>query len=402
MAGVNEFGQGMYWSNDGGHTWNEAADLQGNECCDPTMAWSADGQFVYAATLGGARNVWFYRSDDSGQTWDSLADLTPGDPRREISGANPPLSDKEYLHVDHAPSSPFQDHIYLTFQENFVLHFAVSTDLGNSFQVLNHSNEPDGIGSDITSDSFGRVYHFWPSVSDREIRMARSDDGGSSFNPSVLVAPTNASFGIPLPSMETREAFVYVSTDTDVTGGDLHDRVYVAWTDTTERDRNDPARNHAIVRVAWSDDGGENWAESVAHPLDDADTVDRYHPWLAVAPNGDVLVGFYDTRQVPDRTGVDFYLARSTDGGATWLPARRLTSETSPNIPDDFEFGDYNGLDVGQNGAIAIFTDNRVDPSDTNAFDQVDVYSAKVSLGELFVDSFELCALVAQRCTNRP
>lgn len=402
IAGVNEIGaQGMYWSDDSSKTWHGPVNLQGNECCDPTVAWSSDGLFAYAATLGGVRDVWVYRSDDQGRTWNSFADDTPGDARREVNGGRPALSDKEYLHVDHAPSSPFRDHIYLTFQENFVPHFAVSNDLGNTFLVHGHDDEPDGIGSDITSDHNGRVYHFWPSVSARKIIMVRSDDGGLSFMPSVTVAETNANFGIPLLSQETREAFVYVSADTDLSGGPFHGRVYVAWTDTVNRDRLDPNLNHAIVRVAYSDDAGESWTDTTAHSLLDSGSVDRYHPWLAVAPTGQVLVGFYSTQQSPDRTGVDFYLARSRDGGQSWLPARRLSTETSPNIPDDFEFGDYNGLDVGENEVIAIFTDNRVDPDDTNSADQVDVVTARIGASPANEDDPEFCIRHPERCQRK-
>ena len=119
-------------------------------------------------------------------------------------------------------------------------------------------------------------------------------------------------------------------------------------------------------------------------------TVDRFHQWLAVGPDGTVYVIFYDTRQdLPNRSSVDLYFSRSTDGAQTWTDPERLTTVTSPNITDFFEWGDYNGLDVVMNDLISIFTDNR-DESGSGS-ESVDVYvvSQQVDGGSIFQDSFE-------------
>ncbi len=104
VAGANNFGgQEMYYSSDGGLTWTIQGVLP-NSCCDPTVGWSSDGTVAYAATLGygGGLGVWFYRSTDNGNTWDGPLMLTADG------------SDKEFLHVDIYPASPFIDNIYLT------------------------------------------------------------------------------------------------------------------------------------------------------------------------------------------------------------------------------------------------------------------------------------------------
>ncbi len=49
----NNGGQEMYYSTNGGLTW----DIQGvlpNTCCDPTVGWSSDGSVAYVAALSGS------------------------------------------------------------------------------------------------------------------------------------------------------------------------------------------------------------------------------------------------------------------------------------------------------------------------------------------------------------
>lgn len=391
IAGFNGTGQDMYFSNDGGETWTESPALTGNTCCDPAMEWSSDNSFAYVVALGG-NDVWFYRSDDNGQNWDSLEDATPGDDRRELAGPTGGLDDKEYIHVDRFATSPFLDNIYITWHQGNIMQVAVSSDFGDTFNITGFPGEPTGIGSDITSDANGNVYHFWPANNNRQIRMNVSADGGLTWSPSTIPASTVANFDWPLPSIESRRAFLYVSADTDLTGGPFDGRMYISWTDTTEPDSNtNPQLNHSVIRVAYSDDQGVTWTETIPHATDDTDDVDRWHQWLKVGPDGTVHVAYYDTRNFADRSGVDFFTSFSTDGGASWSDPERLTDVSSPNLPGNFEFGDYNGLDISADGGIAIFTDSRDETGGTGV--SADVYVAPVVfdiLGEeFFADGFE-------------
>jgi len=392
IAGMNGSGQDMYFSTDNGETWTETPPLTGATCCDPAMDWSSDNSFAYVVALGG-NDVWFYRSDNNGQNWDSLLDDTPGDDRRELAGPTGALDDKEYIHVDRTPGSPFIDNIYVTWHQSNIMQVAVSSDFGNSFTITGFPGEQRGIGSDLTTDAQGNVYHFWPAFNERTIRMNTSSDGGLTWSASSVASPTNAAFDWPLPSIESRRAFLYVAADTDLTGGDFDGRMYISWTDTNTADSNsNPAANHSIIRVAFSDDQGQTWTESIPHSSDDVLEVDRWHQWLKVGPDGSVHVAFYDTRAFPDRSGVDFYSSRSVDGGVTWSEPVRLTDVSSPNLSSNFEFGDYNGLDIGDNGGIGIFTDSRDETGGSGV--SADIYVAPVivpaNLPEVFlIDGFE-------------
>ena len=56
-----------------------------------------------------------------------------------------------------------------------------------------------------------------------------------------------------------------------------------------------------------------------------------------------------------------------------------MTSEQSPNINNNFEYGDYSGMDVVMDDLIAIFTDNRNEAGGSG--DSVDVYVAGIAPG---------------------
>jgi len=371
-------GQKMHFSGDGGQSWTETSLPLGGTCCDPAVDWSSDGTYAYTTALGGcffSCALWFYRSDDGGATWNSLADVD-GDPRREIvtSGA-----DKEYLHVDRSSRSPYKDHIYVTWHNGNVQQFARSTDLGHTWARQSFSSAPTGIGGDITTDASGNIYYFWPSPGARTIQLLKSADGGLTFGSPSVVATTQGAFDFPVPSMESRRVFIYNSAGADLSGGSYDGSVYVAWTDNSNPDSGIPENNHARIQVAYSRDAGQSWTVTTPHETADVLSVDRWHQWLAVGPDGTVHVVFYDTRRDPARTGVDLFYSFSTDGAQTWSPPQRVTTVLSPNIQDGFEYGDYNGLDIVMNDLIAIFTDNRDETG--GGLESVDVYAAGIAPG---------------------
>ncbi len=390
IAGSNgpASGQNMHFSTDGGATWTFAGGLPlGGTCCDPTVGWSIDGSKAYTATLGSA--VFFYRSADNGQSWTDLQNEVGNDPRREIDSG---FVDKEYLHVDMHPASPGADNLYLTWHQNNELRFSRSTDFGHTWSAVKRfTSEPRGIGSDITTDKNGNIYYIYPAfASPPTIRLLKSADLGLTFGSSSTIAATEGSFTFPVPAMPNRQVFIYVSADADLSNGPFANSIYAAWTDSTAATTGNASTNHGRIQVAYSRDAGATWTVTTPHSTADALTVDRFHEWLRVGPDGKVYVIFYDTRNEPSRTGVDLYYSVSSDGAQTWDPAQRLTSVISPQINDFFEWGDYNGLDVVMNDLIAIYTDNRNEGGGTA--DSVDVYAAGTQVtgaNEIFSDGFE-------------
>ncbi|NNF17943.1 MAG: hypothetical protein HKN70_14460 [Gammaproteobacteria bacterium] len=354
----NNGGQEMYYSANGGDTWTIQGVLP-STCCDPTVGWSSDGSVAYVAALSSPIGVSFWRSLDQGVTWQDRVDITP-------SG-----SDKEFLHVDISPTSPHQDNIYITYHNGNTMQIARSTNGGTTFTIQAFGGAPSGIGSDITTTSNGDVYNFYGAFGTQQIILLKSTDGGNTYGTPIVVDSTNASFDWPIPSMESRNAWIYVAADADRSGGPFDGRVYASWTDTNGPESGIAANNHTQVKVAYSDDGGATWNFSFPHPTADVLTVDRFNQWLTVDEVGNVHVVYYDTRNSTGRTGVDLYYTISTDGGVTWNEPERVSSATSANLTDGQEWGDYNGVSVVGGKVITVWTDNREGPPN-----EKDVYAA--------------------------
>jgi hypothetical protein len=192
--------------------------------------------------------------------------------------------DKEYFTVDTYASSPRKGNIYTAWHDGNIQKFARSTDGGVTFgSVLTLDSASRGIGSDLTTDKNGNAYFFFPTTSGgsnaKQIRVLKSTDGGASFAAGVTVSATNADFDFPIPAMETRRAFIYVAAGTDFSSGTYGNSLYVSWTDTnTLEDDNVAANNHAVVKVAYSRDGGATWTTKIVHSSADIATVDRFQP----------------------------------------------------------------------------------------------------------------------------
>lgn len=364
----NNGGQEMYYSSNGGETWTIQGVLP-NTCCDPTIDWKSDGSIAYTASLSGSLGVSFWRSFDGGQTWVNRFNLTN-------SG-----SDKEFIHVDRSPASSHQDNIYLTYHRGNIMQFARSTNDGVNWTISNFSDDACGIGSDITTTNNGDIYYAYGAFaisgfgcedhSDASVEFLKSTDGGATFSPAATITTTSGDFDWPIPSFESRRAWIYTAIDSDRSGGAYEGSVYVAFTDTTAPESPSAVNNHTIIEVWYSRDGGASWNVSHPHSMADTNDVDRFNQWLKVDESGRVHVVFYDTRHSANRSGVDFYYNVSSDGGATWGEPQRISSETSQNLSGGQEWGDYNGLTVLGDGALSTWTDNRDGPPNSR-----DVYVA--------------------------
>lgn len=90
---------------------------------------------------------------------------------------------------------------------------------------------------------------------------------------------------------------------------------------------------------------------------------DHFFPWATAKSDGSVYVGFYDDRDDPFFTKVKYWVAKSTDGGATF-PTQKPVSTTAFNpcvgFPGCGFFGDYTQIAAGPNGVVhAAWSDTR-------------------------------------------
>ncbi len=166
-----------------------------------------------------------------------------------------------------------------------------------------------------------------------EIDLVLSNDGGNSFGPPTLVtpvtryAPTSIRSGAFLPSAAT-----------DRTAGNLY--VVYQGRDAAQAPR---------VFFTKSTNAGASWSTPIA--ISDNPNTGVFNPAVSASPDGQTLtVSFYDQRDSGGNPLLcNLYLAQSFDGGATWGPNLRLTSETTdaslaPLTAGGYMIGDYLGI----------------------------------------------------------
>lgn len=93
------------------------------------------------------------------------------------------------------------------------------------------------------------------------------------------------------------------------------------------------------------------------------DTKDHFFPWASVAPGGAVYVGWYDNRNDPFNSRVQYFVGKSSDGGKTF-PQQRPVSDAQFNpcaaYPSCLSFGNYTQLVTGPDGVThATWSDTR-------------------------------------------
>jgi hypothetical protein len=373
-----------YWSADGGKTWG-GVDLplpppigaNGIDFgSDPTLAFDSGGLafYGYIVVYFGSGNgingtaIAVARSSDGGKTYPAATFFA-------FEGGSNHFNDKPMITADANRTSPFRDNVYIAWDAasggsatGGGVRLARSSDHGATFTTV-RIDDPSGPGRAIGAVPFvgpnGEVYAAWNDYRANAIVFNRSFDGGATWGAPVTISGKAAPFQIDVPAEFNRGALVYPACDADRSTGRRRGRLTCAWMDLA-------ASGNSDVFLSYSDDQGATWSAPRA-ATDPLAGVDRFNPWLSVDPtNGEVNVSFYDTRN--DSTGAryetDIYLARSSDGGATFGPNVRVTNAKSNEhdcagvfpcaaINYGNQQGDYSGLVAYGGVAHPIWTDSR-------------------------------------------
>jgi len=345
--------QGEYYSSDGGVTWGQTnLPLASGDSfhSDPTVDWSSDGT-AWSTTMGingSVLKVQSYRSANGGATWSF--DGT-------ISGSQT-NTDKQMEWIDHSASSPFANNNYVIWHNGnpaFMNH-RTSSGWGTPIQVSDASATGTCIGADVKTNSAGDVFGFFPDTGSRGIFVVKSTNGGTSYATPVKVVTTFDSYDIGVPSFSSRRILLYVSGGAYKNG--TTNNVYALWTDlsgdtgcTTAANEPGTSTTSTCKTRIWfsrSTDGGATWSARVK--LNNQSSLnDQFNPFLAVdETNGTLGAMYYDTVNDPNRKKVDVFYQMSTDGGATWAAAVKVTTamtdETTAGADSGNQFGDYNSL----------------------------------------------------------
>ncbi|MCP5521160.1 MAG: exo-alpha-sialidase [Verrucomicrobiales bacterium] len=367
------FSCGYAVSHDGGATWTRdlipalvGADGAGafDRASDPVAAVGLN-DLLLLNTLGlwgGDPAAWLTaitlsRSTNRGATFEAPVVVAE-------SASSRLFLDKNWMAANSFPGTPTAGRIVVT-----LTRFNVSVVTGTTNPIaISHSDDGGSTWSDlriVTSDNVqGSQPVFLPDGSlalgywnfeGNTIETLWSEDGGGTFGDPTVVAEVT-----PHRDAVARSAEFLPSMTADRTLGVLH----LAWQAREEVPR---------ILVAHSRDQGRTWSPAVA--VNDTPAGQSvFNPAIAVSPDGQhVTVIFYDKRN-DDGSGywVDLYLAESFDGGKTWEPNTRVTTESSdlrnaPLTSGRRMLGDYQAvvpaLNLGTPGA-AVWVDARGETPD--------------------------------------
>lgn len=202
------------------------------------------------------------------------------------------------------------------------------------------------------------------------IVVVRSDDEGVGWSAPVVVADL-LSVGTRDPNggAPVRDASIIPQVAVAPNGD-----VYVAWQDSRF---SNGARD--AIAISRSIDGGASW--SAPTRVNATPGVAAFDPSLHVRADGTVGVAYFDFRS--DTTAAplltDYWLARSSDGGASWSESRVSEAfdlaiaprTTSPGAGGYF-LGDYQGLASRGGVFLPLFAKGHAG----NAGDRTGIYSA--------------------------
>jgi hypothetical protein len=346
---------GYSFSTDGGQTWSVSqltpqiipgAPLSS----DPVVVVDTSGNFyIYTISLNettGDGEMWLFKSTDEGETFNQVYEMATG----------PWFEDKEWGTTDFSPTSPFVNTLYCSwtrFAANTSILLIRSTDEGVTWNTpVTVSDGSGGVqGSFPATSSDGDLYVAWRGGG--QIRFDKSTDGGLTFGTDITVSNAPSAW---FPHMAV-----------DLSGGPFHNYIYVVWND--ERNGDDD------VFLSISSDGGETWSSAIRvnnDPLSNGKV--QYWPSIAISELGEIVILFYDSRNTTSNNIIEAYIARSTDGGATFTNELLSTQPSTTNIPNsDVRFGDYINMDFVGGNIVPVWTDERA-----GGFD-MDIYSATIN-----------------------
>jgi hypothetical protein len=205
----------------------------------------------------------------------------------------------------------------------------------------------------------------------------KSTDGGETFSPDIEVESgtyVDTVKGFP------RQGFPSASRVgptpaivVDTSHGPYRGYVYACYATVSD----DP-RDGLEVFLHRSSDGGATWSRAIRvndDPL--ANGADQLMPTMAITSNGTLGIAFYDRRDDPDNYFLHLYCAVSDDGGETFVNHRITTQVTDPMVArrySNLAVADYIGIAAGADAFYPVWNDGRT--NDGN----LDIYTARVDI----------------------
>ncbi|MBR9977041.1 MAG: T9SS type A sorting domain-containing protein [Bacteroidetes bacterium] len=336
---------------DGGRSWTQGT-LPDGTWGDPSVVFDKTGRAYIANLVYGWDAILVRHSDDGGLTWSDAVKLygPSSDSARPGSFYHSSLQDKEYLATD-LTDGPHGGNIYAAWtdftrygsrddRDSTVIVFARSTDRGERFEPYVRVSDKAGnaMDSDLTMEGAvpavgpeGQVYIAWAGPDG--IYFDRSLDGGRTFGTDKVISDMPGGWHIEISGIYRANGLPV--TVADISSSLHRGTVYVNWVDQRHGDPD--------VFITKSTDQGDTWSPPIRVNDDEVGNGrDQFFTWATVDPiTGELWVVFHDRRHY-ESDSTDVYLARSVDGGETFIN-QRLSDVAFYPSPMIF-FGDYNGI----------------------------------------------------------
>ncbi len=310
------------------------------------------GTASYWAHGAGRNGIFVRRSLDGGKTWEHEAATV-----KAYQGTEPDIKweDMPRVFADNRPKSPFAGNIYVGWIEwqldQSVILFARSVDEGKSFstpiRISTHAGLPRDDNGGLVGfvgvvGEDGTISAIWNDG--LAIAFAQSHDGGKTFAQSrsvVDVAPPYFGGAGGVPGVSRVMGFPQI-------GAGPRGALYIAWSDFRNGD--------VDVFLSSSTDRGRTWSKPQRvndDPIHDGK--DQFFQWMAVDPiSGAIYVQFYDRRADPANRKTWVTLARSTDGGRTFV---NYDWSGKPFEGQQLFLGDYTWLTAYDNHVYGVWTE---------------------------------------------
>lgn len=345
---------GYSYSTDGGTTWSVSQlipilDPNHPRASDPVVCSDTNGNFyvcTVSLTIAGALDLLVFKSTDGGATFSNYYFAQGG-------GSN--SEDKEWMICDLTKgSSPYKNNLYISwtrFGTPAGILLTKSANSGINWSAPVQVSSGGGVqGSDLAIGPNGQVYVVWVggNSTDDIIYFNKSTNGGASFGTEVNIAQ-----GVSPNITITSSGVTFPSIDCDLSGGPRNGYLYTVWCDSRNSDPD--------IFLIKSSNSGTNWSTPVRVNNDAIGNGKmQCWPWISVNEQGNIAILYYDSRNSTSTNIIEAWLARSTDGGQTFINEKLSSTSftaTSPN--SDVRFGDYINIDYYGTRIAAVWTDQR-------------------------------------------